>query len=43
MEPYVASENRVEEMASLLLEKNYRKAVELVKQADITAGNSETR
>lgn len=43
MEPYILSENRVEEMASLLLEKEFRKAVALVKQADITAGNREAR
>lgn len=37
------SENHVEEMASLLLEKEFRKAVTLVKQADVTAGNREAR
>lgn len=43
MEPCVLSENHVEKMESLLLEKNYKKAVNLVKQADIAAGNREAR
>lgn len=43
MEPYVVSPNHVEELASLLLAKNFKEAVEIIKQADLTAGNREAR